>query len=113
MSIEMSLYLADVIPTLGTFLIIIGVIATFGTLIAYAVHTEGDSDTKFFKYGCFCFGFLMVSFIGIMAPSHAATSKMLVASLAKELQNNPKVQAIEDRLYNVIDSKLKELEEKK
>ncbi len=113
MSIEMSLYLADVIPKLGLFITIIGIILGVGTLIVYCNNVDYFPDIKFFKYGLVAGAFTLLSAIGLMFPNSNTMNKILIASLAKEVQNNPKVQAIEDRLYNIIDGKLKEIENNK
>ena len=113
MSIEMALYLADVVPTFGKFLIVFGLVGTAASLSAYVPCRENDHSVKFFKFGCAASGFFALLLLGIITPSHSATDKMLIAHMVKEVQNNPKVQSIEDRLYNIIDAKLKELEENK
>lgn len=121
MSLVMIIYLIDIVGNIGCFttaaVIITSIAAAslaFFWFIGIAHDIEKENKDALFKWSKINFiAAIIIGCIGCFIPSKQTMYMMVGASAAKEIVDNPKVQAVGGKVFDLINKKLDELTEGK
>lgn len=112
MNLTLALYLVNILDRLSILTILVAIIGLISVIIGIIYIVE-EKDVALNVYPILKKLALMTCVAGILTviiPNEKTMYLMMASSVTKEIAENPKFQEVGNRLYNIVNQKLDELE---